>query len=100
MTQAIPAGYSKSDAFKLVTSQGWNWQGITGGQIQIENCPFCGKGDFKFYLAVASDDEIAGGNTRDSLFFCHHGSCQSTGNMRTLQEKLGLRIPGVESRAA
>jgi hypothetical protein len=100
MTQAIPAGYSKSGAFKLVTSQGWNWQGIAGGQIQIENCPFCGKGDFKFYLAVASDDEIAGGNTRDSLFFCHHGSCQSTGNMRTLQEKLGLRIPGVESRAA
>ena len=99
MAQAIPAEYSGSKAFQLVTSQGWNWQGVTGGQIQIELCPFCKKGDFKFYMAVATDEEQEAGNTRDALYYCHHGSCGETGNLRSLQEKLGLRIAGVDSRS-
>ena len=94
MTQAIPAELSKSAAMKFVLSQGWNWTGPVGGQIQVETCPYCKKGDFKFYIAVCDPEE----STRDGLHFCHHGSCNKTGNLRTLQESLGLRIVGVDSR--
>ena len=92
--QAIPAELSKSAAMALIISQGWNWQGPTGGQIQVEECPFCHKKEFKFYVA-ASDPEVS---SRDGLYFCHHGSCQTTGNLRTLQEHLGIRVAGVDSR--
>jgi len=94
MAQAIPAELSKSAAMALIISQGWNWQGPTGGQIQVEECPFCHKKEFKFYVA-ASDPEVS---SRDGLYFCHHGSCQTTGNLRTLQEHLGIRVAGVDSR--
>ena len=82
---------------RLVISQGWNFNPPSGGQIAIEKCAFCGKGDFKFYIAVSTDEELEAGNTRDSLYFCH--KCQATGNLRSLQEKLGLRIAGVDSRS-
>ena len=95
MTQAIPLELSKSKAFKLVLSQGWNWQGPAGGQIQVETCPFCKKKDFKLYIAVSDPEE----SSRDGLFMCHHGTCQKTGNLRVLEEALGLRIAGVDSRA-
>lgn len=94
MSKAIPAELSKSAALALIVSQGWNWQGPTGGQVQVETCPFCHKGEFKFYIAVSDPQE----STRDGLYFCHHGNCQTTGNLRTLQESLGLRIAGVDSR--
>jgi hypothetical protein len=94
MTQAIPVELANSAAMKLVVSQGWNWNGPNGGQIAVEVCPYCKKGDFKFYVAVCDPEE----STRDGLHFCHHGSCQKTGNLRTLQEHLGIRIAGVDSR--
>jgi hypothetical protein len=94
MNKAVPAELSKSAAMAFVISQGWNWEGPNGGQINIEVCPFCKKGEFKFYIAVCDPEE----STRDGLFFCHHGSCQKTGNLRTLQETLGLRVAGVDSR--
>jgi KaiC/GvpD/RAD55 family RecA-like ATPase len=94
MNKAVPAELSKSAAMAFVISQGWNWEGPNGGQIQVETCPFCKKGESKFYIAVCDPEE----STRDGLFFCHHGSCQKTGNLRTLQEGLGLRIAGVDSR--
>lgn len=94
MSKAIPSELAKSQALKLIVSQGWNWEGPTGGQVQVEKCPFCAKGDYKFYVAVSDPEE----STRDGLFFCHHGSCNKTGNLRTLQEALGLRIAGVDSR--
>jgi hypothetical protein len=94
MSQAIPVELAKSAAMKLVISQGWTWQGPNGGQINVETCPFCRKADFKFYIAVCDPEE----STRDGLFMCHHGSCQKTGNLRTLQEQLGLRVVGVDSR--
>ena len=97
MTQALPVGYNKSPAMRLVISQGWNFNPPSGGQIAVEKCPFCGKLDFKFYIAVSTDEELEAGNTRDSLYFCH--KCQETGNLRKLQEKLGLRIAGVDSRS-
>lgn len=94
MVQAIPAELSKSAAMKLILSQGWNWIGPNGGQVQVEECPFCHKKDYKMYIAVSDPEE----STRDGLFMCHHGSCQKTGNLRTLQEALGLRIANVDSR--
>ena len=97
MTQALPVGYNKSPAMRLVISQGWNFNPPSGGQIAVEKCPFCGKLDFKFYIAVSTDEELEAGNTRDSLYFCH--KCQETGNLRKLQEKLGLRIAGVDSHS-
>ena len=51
MNKAVPAELAKSAAMAFVISQGWNWEGPNGGQISIETCPFCKKGDFKFYIA-------------------------------------------------
>lgn len=95
MSKAIPAHIANSPALKFVLSQGWNWQGGDGGQIQIEVCPFCKKSDYKLYMAVMDPQE----GTRDGLYFCHHGSCGVTGNLRKLQEHLGLRMAGVDSRS-
>ena len=78
---------------KLIISQGWNFNPPSGGQIAVEKCVFCGKGDYKLYIAVSDPEE----GTRDGLYFCH--KCQATGNLRTLQEKLGIRIANVDSRA-
>jgi len=94
MSKAIPLELSKSAAMAFIISQGWNHGDLTGGQIPVEICPFCKKGEFKFYVACCDPEE----STRDGLFFCHHGSCQKTGNLRTLQEHLGVRIAGVDSR--
>jgi replicative DNA helicase/5S rRNA maturation endonuclease (ribonuclease M5) len=93
MTQPLPVGLERSPAMKLIISQGWNFNPPSGGQIAIEKCVFCGKGDFKLYIAVSDPEE----GTRDGLYFCH--KCQATGNLRTLQEKLGLRIANVDSRS-
>jgi KaiC/GvpD/RAD55 family RecA-like ATPase len=97
MTQPLPFEYSKSPAFKLVISQGWNWDGPNGGQLELDVCPFCKKSK-KFYIGVATNSEVEAGNSRDGLYCCFHGSCGKTGNLRNLQEALGLRIPGVDSR--
>lgn len=95
MSKAIPENLRTSNALKFITEQGWNWQGDgSGGQIQIETCPFCNKKDFKLYMAVGDPRETS----RDGLFFCHHGSCAKTGNLRTLAEHIGVRIAGVDSR--
>src|SRR5271157_311477 len=95
MSQAIPENLRASLGIKFVIEQGWNWElDGTGSQIIIETCPYCKKNNKKFYMAV-SDSRVS---TRDGLFFCHNGSCNKTGNLRTLQEHLGVRIAGVESR--
>lgn len=94
MYKPIPTGLEKSNALKYVISKGWNWEGPTGGQIQIETCPYCKKGDHKLYMAVTDPSE----DNRDGLHFCHHGSCQTTGNLRKLMEHCGDRVVGVDSR--
>ena len=95
MTQAIPENLRASQALKFVTEQGWNWEPDgTGTQIIIDTCPYCKRDNKKFYMAVADSKE----SSRDGLHFCHNGACNKTGNLRTLQEHLGLRIANVESR--
>jgi len=93
--RAIPEQLRTSAALKYIVSKGWNWQGDgSGGQIQVEECPFCHHKEFKFYVAVSNPAE----SSRDGLFFCHAGNCQKTGNLRTLMEAQGDRIAGVDSR--
>ena len=94
MTQAIPDGLKRSLAMQLIAGQGWNWQGPNGDQVQVEKCPFCGDERSKFYVKVL---DPASGSTGDGLWFCHR--CTETGNLRKLQEHLGLRIAGVDSRS-
>ena len=95
MIQVIPENLRTSAALKYIVSKGWRFQGDgSGGQIQVEECPFCHHKEFKFYVAVANPAE----SSRDGLFFCHAGSCNRTGNLRTLMEAQGDRIAGVESR--
>jgi twinkle protein len=90
----IPAGLEKSVAMRYVISKGWSWTGPSGGNIQLEVCPLCGKDGAKFYMKVVDPSESTG----DGLFQCFHGSCGKTGNLRSLQEQCGDRIAMVESR--
>jgi len=92
MTQMIPIGLEKSMAMQLIISQGWSFAPPNGGQVAVEKCPFCLKDGGKFYIAVEGDPTSS---SRDGLWFCH--KCQATGNLRTLQEKLGLRVANVHS---
>src|SRR5271157_302502 len=96
MSQPIPEKFRHSKALKFITEQGWNWKEASGDQIQVEICPHCKKADYKLYFATGDPNDTQ--NTRDGLWFCHHGSCGKTGNLRTLAEHLGLRIAGVDSR--
>ena len=94
MSRPIPPGLENSAALKYVISKGWNWTPPSGGQIQIEKCPYCGGDDYKFYMAVADPAE----DNRDGLHFCHKGKCQTSGNLRKLMEHCGDRVAGVDSR--
>ena len=96
MSTAIPENLRHSKAVKFVVEQGWQWRPGSGDQIQVEICPYCGKGDYKLFVATGDPNDPQ--NTRDGLHKCFHGSCGKQGNLRTLAEHLGLRIAGVESR--
>jgi hypothetical protein len=92
----IPENLRHSKAVKFVIEQGWKWEPATGDQIKVDICPYCKKGDYKFFIATGDPNDPR--NTRDGLHCCHHGSCGKVGNLRTLAEYLGLRIAGVDSR--
>lgn len=91
----IPQELRNSAGLQYVVSKGWNWEGPASGQIKVETCPVCKKGDYKFYMNV--DDPQTG--SRDGLWMCFHGSCGATGNLIKLKELLGDRIQGVQSRS-
>lgn len=93
MANAIPAGYENSPAMQLIISQGWNFHSPSGGQVAVEKCPYCKRSDYKFYIAVSEDPKT---DSRDGLNYCH--ICQESSNLRKLQEHLGLRVAGVDSR--
>jgi len=88
----IPEHLQGSVGMQFVQSQGWNWNEGTDGNIMVETCPLCKKGDYKFYMKVTGN--------KDGCWLCYHGSCQKTGNLRTLQDELGITIRGVDSRSA
>ena len=87
----VPEHLRSNVAVQFVQSQGWNWIEGTDGHIQVEVCPLCKKGDYKFYMNVEGN--------KTGCFMCFHGLCQKSGNLRTLQEELGIRIKGVDSRS-
>jgi len=88
MTQAIPATLASSVGLQYITAKGWSWQGGEDGQVKVEVCPLCKIGNWHFYVAVSGN--------KDGLWFCHR--CGETGNLQTLQEACGDKIPGVTSR--
>jgi replicative DNA helicase len=89
MSQTIPAHMAKSLALQYVVSKGWSWKDASNGQFQVENCVYCKKDNYHFYVAWEGN--------KDGLFFCHN--CGKTGNLRTLQEDQGDRIANVDSRS-
>lgn len=58
---------------------------VSAGNLQVFNCPFCGKKDGKFYIKEDT-----------GVYICHHGSCGAKGNLSTLKEKLGLKDKDVK----
>jgi replicative DNA helicase len=88
MTQSIPATLANSVGLQYISSKGWNWQGGEDGQVKVEICPLCKAGNWHFYVAVSGN--------KDGLWFCHR--CGETGNLQTLQEACGDKVPGVTSR--
>jgi replicative DNA helicase len=95
LTQIIPENLKTSEGLRYVISKGWSWEGPANGQIKIENCPVCHKGEYKLYMSV-DDPQIS---SRDGLWMCFHGSCGATGNLIKLKEIMGDRIAGVTSRS-
>lgn len=89
MSQVIPAHLSASVALQYLTAKGWSWKEANDGQVTVELCPICKKDNHHFYVACTG--------TKDGLWMCH--SCGKTGNLRTLQEEQGDRIPNVDSRS-
>ena len=88
MSQPVPAHLSSSVGLQYISSKGWNWQGGEDGQVKVEICPLCKAGNWHFYVAVSGN--------KDGLWFCHR--CGETGNLQTLQEACGDKVPGVTSR--
>jgi replicative DNA helicase len=86
--QSIPQQFSSSKAFAYVVSKGWIWREYADG-VNVENCPYCSHGNYHFYMSCKDNF--------DGVFKCHR--CGISGNLRTLMEKMGDRIPGVESRS-
>jgi 5S rRNA maturation endonuclease (ribonuclease M5)/replicative DNA helicase len=91
--QRVPVGLENSIALQYVIGKGWSWEEAGGDQIKIQNCPYCSRSDFKFYMACSAPES----GSRDGLNFCH--ACKETGNLRRLQEHCGDRVQGVDSRA-
>lgn len=88
---SVPAHLATSVGVQFVQSQGWTWREGADGHIEIETCPICKKGEFKLYMNTVGN--------KDGVWMCFHGSCQKSGNLRTLQEEIGIRIKGVDSRS-
>jgi len=94
MPKVIPEHLRHSKAIKFITEQGWDWDEASNGNIKVAICPYCKRSDYKIYFATGDPNDPQ--NTRDGLHMCQ--VCTRQGNLRSLAEFLGLRIPGVDSR--
>jgi DNA primase len=91
---SIPDSFNGSQAFQFITSRGWNWRNASAPNIELEKCPYCGKDNYHLRMEIhGSTDEQ---KNRDGLHICM--KCGQSGSLRSLKEKLGVTIPGVESR--
>lgn len=83
----IPAQFQNSRMLQYVISKGWSWKPSGNDKIELEKCPYCGKDNYGHFYAVAD------GTNREGLHTCH--KCGTSGNLMSLQEKMGDRISGV-----
>jgi replicative DNA helicase len=90
----VPADLVSSKAMQLITSRGWNWRVATAPQYEVENCFYCGKGGYHLRIKLLGADEPQASS--DGLHKCL--VCGVEGNLSSLKTKLGITIPGVESR--
>lgn len=88
-------GLDGSAAGQLITQQGWNWRHATSPNVAIENCPFCGKSNYHFFMEVHGQPDDPQ-KSRDGLSLCM--KCGKGGNLYSLKKHLGLVIEGVTSR--
>lgn len=84
-----------SAAGQFVTQQGWNWRHATSPNIAIENCPYCQKNNYHFYMEIHGQPDDPQ-KSRDGLALCM--KCGKGGNLFSLKKHLGLVIDGVDSR--
>lgn len=85
----IPPELANSVGLLYCVSKGWDWKESGSDQIQVDVCPQCKHDGFHFYMCVKGN--------KDGVWMCHR--CGKSGNLRSLQEDLGDRIQGVESRS-
>lgn len=85
----IPPELASSAGLLYVVGKGWSWkEGSDSEQISIERCPFCKHDGWHLYMNVKGK--------KDGLWMCQR--CGKTGNLRSMQEDMGDRIEGVQSR--
>jgi hypothetical protein len=93
----IPESFIGSKALQFIMEQGWEFKVSTPPNIELQICPICKNSSGNhFYMELhgPSDGELV---RRDSLWSCHR--CGASGNLYSLREKLGLTIPGIQSRS-
>jgi archaellum biogenesis ATPase FlaH len=60
-----------------VDEKGWQYR-LSGDELIIKDCPYCGKRDWKFYI-----------NQKTRLFLCFHASCATKGHISKLKKHVG-----------
>jgi DnaB helicase-like protein/Toprim domain-containing protein len=80
--------FKDSKILAEIINKGLIWREVSKG-IELQNCPFCGKENYHFFISLEGSFE--------GVYKCVR--CGVSGNSKTLYEKLGIRIPGVESRS-
>jgi replicative DNA helicase len=84
-----PDYFRGSNALQLVQSRGWKYDISDSIRIRLNDCPFCGQHSHAAFVmeihGTASEQR-----GRDGLFICHR--CGKQGNLRDLQEHLGIAI--------
>jgi twinkle protein len=76
----------ESKALNYVQSKGWQHR-LSGNQINVKDCPYCGNSNWKFYLSIEGN--------KDGLWDCK--VCTETGNLWKLMESQGDRVEGLMS---
>lgn len=68
-----------------IEEKGWEYR-ISGDELIIKDCPYCGKRDWKFYI-----------NQKTRLFLCFHASCGKKGHISKLKQHVGdvIEIEGL-----
>jgi hypothetical protein len=68
-----------------IEGKGWDFR-VSGDELIIKSCPYCGKRDWKFYV-----------NQKTRLYLCFHASCAAKGHISKLKKHVGdvVEIEGI-----